>query len=239
MRPTFSLTVSWPGRADEEEYWASQGTGHSFDRLYGIAVTFRLRAMRAGSQVTTSVFGIAFVLMLAACAGSESGTERSAEQAPEGSVSSSAAGGSDVGSSSSGDCGTIGQNLTYDELKQVSLGDDTMFHLPEDARNLVASTPTGGQQQYLDDSCELMVNAGMELGIPMEGIQVESYRDSPKMQADMIGAGYNFCTGYEGSQNWDPNSTFEPDSTQYGINDSFVLANKNLCPQVKLPKIPS
>lgn len=220
-------------------YWASQSRGHSFDRLYGIAVIFRLRAMRAGSQVTTSVFGIAFVLMLAGCAGSESGTERSAEQATEDSVSSSASGGSDVGSSSSGDCGTISQNLTYAELTQLSLGGEAVFHLPDDARNLIANTPAGGQQQYLDDSCELMVNAALEMGVPMEGIHAESYRDSPQMQANMIVSGYNFCTGYEGSENWDPNSTFEPEPTEYGVNDSFVLANKDLCPQVKLPKIPS
>jgi hypothetical protein len=210
-----------------------------FDRLYGIAVIFTLRAMRAGSQVTTSIFGIAFVLMLAACGGSESGAEGSTEQAPEGSALSSAPEGPDGGSASSGDCGTISQNLTYAELTQLSLGGEALFQLPDDARNLIASTPAGGQQQYLDDSCELMVNAALEMGVPMEGVHAESYRDSPQMQADMIGAGYNFCTGYRGSENWDPNSTFEPDPTQYGVNDSYALANKDLCPQVKLPKIPS
>lgn len=139
---------------------------------------------------------------------------------------------------STGDCGTITENLTYVELTQLSGAGDTLFHVPEQARDLVAATPAGGQQRYLDDTCELMANALVELDVPSEG-SGDAYRDSPAMQAGMIGSGYNFCTGFEGTQHWDSSETFEADPRQYGVNDSFRLANEDLCPQIEMPESPS
>lgn len=138
-------------------------------------------------------------------------------------------------SGSRGQCGTVGDNLSYDEL-----GASTFVGLsghPELLRGVVDATPAGGQQKYLDDFCAVTV-AAYGADDPVSTGVAASLSELAENRAQALLSAYDSCLTIQANRS--PSETFEPDAPGTSPTiELFKIANSDLCPQIAFPQFPS
>lgn len=198
-------------------------------------------SMRSRNRLAPALIGMTFALItLTAC--SEGPDQPDTDVAPRGDATSTQSpdadlpidqtGSPDVGSS--GHCVTLGDNLSYDELTAsmpVPYGVD-----PEQFRNLVEATPSGGHEKFLNDYCAVTVAGyGADDSVSKTVLEFMSTMEETRLSA--IHGAYDDCLSVQANRS--PSETFEPDPPGVVVLPMFEIANEDICPQIAFPHFPS
>ncbi|MBY6413336.1 hypothetical protein HQ346_16700 [Rhodococcus sp. BP-252] len=175
---------------------------------------------------------IAVVMSAAACSGGDSGSTVDAADSTQTSLSVAQPGLPESGYS--GQCGTDGDNLSYDELgASAFVGSGP----PELLRGVVDATPAGGQRNFLDGYCAATVAAYGPDDAVSTGV-ILGMTEIAETRAHALLSAYDSCLIIQANRN--PSETFEPDLPGTSpTNEILKVTNTYLCPQIAFPQFPS
>lgn len=192
-------------------------------------------ASHASHRFIAAMCGVGLLLISCSGGDGESTTVAGATsaQAADTSLPADQPGSSETGAI--GQCATVGDNLSYDELNTfpfIGLSGD-----PELFRDVIAATPAGGHQKFLNDYCAITV-AAYGADDPVSVNVIEGIGTSAEVRVSALVDAYASCL--EIPANRSPSETFEPDLPGTApVVEGFRIANEDLCPQVAFPAFPS